>query len=235
VHPRYRRNMHRLLAVVGMVVAKGESVDTQHRLVSLGQRMAEPTTAAEAALQLEAPGERAIPTPSEAVQNPDRESRFYAAEARAYLERSEAVERLENAAADQAAFRYPALIALEGMDSRSSRDALQRLMNRPSIETRYGALRSIRRRPDGQVILRPVKLGGGVEFYEVSSETAPFIAVSLSDRPEIACFGSDFPVAIPDFLLGPAGLVIRPEESDPSKLRVSRFQAGADDRRASVP
>ncbi len=235
VHPRYRRNIHRLMAVVTMVVAKGESVETQHRLANLGKRMAEPTTAADAAMQLEALGERAIPTLLEAVKNPDLEIRFYAAEALAYLERSEAIEPLERAAADQPAFRYPALIALEGMDSRGSLDALQRLMHQPSIETRYGALRSIRRRPDGQVILRPTKLGGGVEFYEVASETAPFIAVSLSDRPEIACFGSEFPVTIPDFLLGPAGLVVRPEESDPSKLRVSRFQAGADDRRASVP
>lgn len=235
VHPRYRRNIHRLLAVVGMVVAKGESVDTQHRLMSLGKRMAEPTTAAEAAMQLEALGERAIPTLLEAVQNPDLEIRFYAAEALAYLERSEAVEPLENAAADQAAFRYPALIALEGMDSRSSLDALQRLMNRPSIETRYGALRSIRRRPDGQVILRPVKLGGGVEFYNVSSDASPFVAVSLSDRSEIVCFGPDCLVEIPDFLFGPAGLVIRPEESESGKLRVSRFQPDSDDRRASVP
>ena len=234
VHPRYRRNIHRLMAVVSMVVARGESAETQHRLANLGKRMAEPTTAADAAMQLEALGERAVPTLLEALKNSDPEIRFYAAEALAYLERSEAIEPLEQAAAEQAAFRYPALIALEGMDSRDSLDALQRLMLQPSIETRYGALRSIRRRPDGQVILRPTKLGG-VEFYEVSSETAPFIAVSLSDRPEIACFGTDFPVTIPDFLLGPAGLVIRPEESDPSKLRVSRFQAGADDRRASVP
>lgn len=234
VHPRYRRNIHRMMAVVSMVVAKGESAETQHRLAKLGKRLAEPTTAADAAMQLEALGERAVPTLLEALKNTDPEIRFYAAEALAYLERSEAIEPLEQAAADQPAFRYPALIALEGMDSRGSLDALQRLMQQPSIETRYGALRSIRRRPDGQVILRPTKLGG-VDLYEVSTETAPFIAVSLADRPEIACFGSDFPVAIPDFLLGPAGLVIRPEESDPSKLRISRFQPGADDRRASVP
>jgi hypothetical protein len=120
------------------------------------------------------------------------------------LERSEAIEPLEQAAADQAAFRYSALIALEGMDSRGSLDALQRLLNQPSIETRYGALRSIRRRPDGQVILRPAKLGSGVEFYSVPSEASPFIAVSLSDRHEIACFGGDAPVDIPDFLFGPA-------------------------------
>ncbi len=235
VHPRYRRNIHRLMAVVSMVVAKGESAETQHRLASLGRRMAEPTTAADAAMQLEALGERAIPTLLEALQHPDLEIRFYAAEALAYLERSEAIAPLEQAAAEQAAFRYPALIALEGMDSRSSLDALQRLMNQPSIETRYGALRSIRRRPDGQVILRPVKLGGGVEFYSVASEASPFIAVSLSERPEIVSFGPDCPVEIPDFLFGPAGLVIRPEESEPGKLRISRFQPGSDDRRASVP
>ena len=234
VHPRYRRNIHRLMAVVTMVVAKGETAETQHRLENLGRRLAEPTTAADAALQLEALGERAVPMLLEAIKNTDPEIRFYAAEALAYLDRSEAIEPLEQAAAEHSAFRYPALIALEGMDSRGSLDALQRLMQQSSIETRYGALRSIRRRPDGKVVLRPTKLSG-VDLYEVSTEAAPFIAVSLSDRAEIACFGNEFPVTIPDFLLGPSGLVIRPEENDPSKLRVSRFRPGADDRRASVP
>lgn len=235
VHPRYRRNIHRLMAVVCMVVARGESSETQHRLVSLGKRMAEPTTAAEAALQLEALGERAIPTLLEAIKHRDPEIRFYAAETLAYLDRSEAIEPLEQAIAHEPALRYPALIALEGMDSRGSLDALQRLMNQPSIEARYGALRSIRRRPDGQVILRPTKLGGGVEFYEIHSDTNPFIAVSLAERAEIACFGPDSAIVIPDFLLGPAGFVIRPDEDEPGKLRISRFRPGAEDRRVTVP
>jgi hypothetical protein len=203
-------------------------------LIDLGKKMNEPTTAADAALQLEALGEPAVPTLLEAMKNPDEEIRFYAAESLAYLDRSEAIEPLEIAATDQAAFRYSALIALEGMDGRASLDALQRLTNKPSIETRYGALRSIRRRPDGQVIMRPVKMGG-VEFYNIASEGPSFIAVSVADRPEIACFGEDAPIRITDFLMGPGGLIVRPEKDDPTKMRVSRFRPGHDDKRATVP
>jgi hypothetical protein len=235
VHPRYRRNIHRLMAVVGNVVAGGESVETQQRLIDLGRQMSEPTTAADAAMQLEALGERAVPTLLEALKSSDPEIRFYASEALAYLDRTEAIEPLRQAAADQPAFRFASLIALEGMDNRSSLDALQSLMDQPSIETRYGAMRSIRRRTDGQVILRPIKLGTGIEFYNIPSEAPTFIAVSLADRPEIICFGDDAAVHIPDFLMGPAGLVVKPEPNEPGKLRISRFRPGAEDRRATVP
>jgi len=234
VHPRYRRNIHRMMAVIGNVVAAGTSADTQHRLIDLGKKMSEPTTAADAAMQLEALGEAAVPTLLETLKNPDAEIRFYAAEALAYLDRNEAIEPLERAAAEQPAFRYASLVAIEGMDGRASLDALQRLTNQPSIETRYGALRSIRRRPDGQVVMRPVKLGS-VEFYQIPSEGPSFIAVSLADRPEIACFGEDTPIKITDFLMGTGGLVVRPEKDDPSKIRISRFRPGHEDRRTSVP
>jgi len=234
VHPRYRRNIHRMMAVIGNVVAAGLVADTQHRLIDLGKKMSEPTTAADAAMQLEALGEPAVPTLLEALKNPDVEIRFYAAEALAYLDRNEAIEPLERAAADQAAFRHSSLIALEGMDGRASLDALQRLTNQTSIETRYGALRSIRRRPDGQVVMRPVKMGS-VDFYNIASEGPAFIAVSVADRPEIACFGEDAPIQIADFLMGPGGLIVRPEKDDPTKIRVSRFRPGHEDKRAIVP
>lgn len=234
VHPRYRRNIHRMMAVIGNVVAAGTSADTQHRLIDLGRKMSEPTTAADAAMQLEALGEAAVPTLLETLKNPDAEIRFYAAEALAYLDRNEAIEPMERAAAEQPAFRYASLVALEGMDGRAPLDALQRLTHQQSIETRYGALRSIRRRPDGQVVLRPIKLGG-VEFYQIPSDGPNFIAVSLADRPEIACFGEDAPIKITDFLMGTGGLVVRPEKDDPSKIRISRFRPGHEDKRASVP
>jgi hypothetical protein len=235
VHPRYRRNVHRMLAVVGMVDAKGESKDTQQRLVDLGKRMAEPTTAAEAAMQLEALGEPAVPTLLEAVRNVDPEIRFYAAEALAYLDRTEAIEPLEKSIAEHPAFRHPGLLALEGMDSRVSLDSLRRLMDQPSVEVRYGALRSIRRRPDGKVILRPVAVAPGVDFYHIPSDAPPFIAISLVDKAEIVLFGADSPVQISDFLMGPAGLVIRPDDQEPGKLKVTRFRPGEDDRRTTVP
>lgn len=235
IHPRYRRNIHRLLAVVGMISAKGDSAETQQQLVDLANRLTEPTTCADAALQLEALGQRAIPTLLEAIQHKDPEIRFHAAEALAYLDRNEAIEPLEQLIIEHPAFRHGGLIALEGMDNRTALDALQRLMNQSSTETRYGALRSIRRRPDGQAVLRPTKHGQQIDFYRVASDASPLVAVSLNERAEIALFGDDCPVQIDDFLIGPPGLMVRRDDDQPDQLRVSRFRPGVEDRRATVP
>jgi len=235
IHPRYRRNIHRLMAVVSMISPQGESSASQGKLVELGQRINEPTTASDAALQLEAIGESAIPTLVSAVKNPNREIKFYAAQALAYLDRNDAIEPLMEAARDEPAFRYPALVALEGMDGRAALDALTSLMDQPSIETRYGAMRSIRRRPDRDSILRSTTMSAGYRLYRVPSTAPPFIAVSLSETPEIVCFGEDSAVAIDDFLIGPSGIVIRPGEGASGRLRISRFVPGQEDRRAEVP
>jgi hypothetical protein len=235
VHPRYRRNIHRLMAVVSMVSPKGESSQTQVDLVELGQRMNEPTTSEEATLRLEAMGQSAVPTLLAGVNSSNREIRFYAAQALAYLDRTEAVTPLMEAARDESAFRYPALIALEGMENRSSLEALASLMNQPSIETRYGAMRSIRRRPDRDSVLRSTMMPTGYRYYRIASEAPPFIAVSLSELPEIVCFGDDCEVKIDEFLLGPSGLVIKPSQPGSSQLRISRFVPGTEDKRAEVP
>ncbi|MGV3486219.1 MAG: flagellar basal body P-ring protein FlgI [Planctomycetaceae bacterium] len=235
IHPRYRRNIHRLMAVVAKVCPKGESSQTQAVLTDLGRRINEPTTADDAAIQLEALGDSAIPTLLSAVSSPNREIRFYAAQALAYLDRKEAVAPLTEAARDEAAFRYPALIALEGMDNRSALDALASLMNEASFETRYGAMRSIRRRADGESVLRSTPLPAGYRLYQIASTAQPFIAISLSEAPEIVCFGDVSDVNIEDFLLGPGGLVIRPGETDKRVLRISRYVPGQDDRKTEVP
>ena len=234
IHPRYRHNIHRLMAVVAMVSPKGESSKTQAILTELGQRLVEPTTAGNAAMQLEAIGDGAIPTLVSALKNPNREIRFYAAQSLAYLDRKEAVEPLQEAARDEAAFRYPALIALEGMDSRSALDALAGLMNETSIEARYGAMRSIRRRSDRESVLRSTTMSAGYRLYQLASSAPPFIAISLSEVPEIVCFGDVGSVRI-DYLLGPGGLVIRPGEPGKDLLQISRFVPGAPDRQSEVP
>lgn len=235
IHPRYRRNIHRLMAVVAMVSPAGESSHTQAVLTDLGQRLNEPTTANDAAIQLEALGDSAIPTLLSGLSHANPEIRFYAAQSLAYLDRKEAIVPLTEAARSEAAFRYPALIALEGMDNRAALEALASLMNESSIETRYGAMRSIRRRPDRESVLRSTIMESGYRYYKIASTAPPFIAISLSEAPEIVCFGDDAEVRIDDFLLGPGGLVIRPGETDRQTLRISRFVPGTEDRRAEVP
>ncbi len=80
LHPRYRDNVYRMMAVVRVIGVKNESSESQARLTELAERLANPATAADAALQLEAIGESAIPTLLEAIESTNPELRFYAAE-----------------------------------------------------------------------------------------------------------------------------------------------------------
>ncbi len=235
IPPRYRHNIHRLMAVVLMVCPDGETSKTQHVLADLGRRINEPTTASEASLQLEALGDSSIPTLLKAIENPNQEVRFHAAQALAYLDRAEAVSPLVEIIRNEAAFRHPALLALQGLDHQDALDGLVKLLDEASYETRYGAFVSIRRRSDGSSVLKPNTTSAGFRFYQVASSAAPFIAVSLFETPEIVCFGDSQSIQISDFLLGPSGMVVRRDETNGDRLRVSRFVPGQNDRRAEVP
>ena len=238
LHPRYRENVHRLMAVIRAIGVKPESSQSQKRLAELAARLANPSTAADAALQLEAIGESAIPTLLEGIQSDNPELRFYAAEALAYLDRSEAIGPLEEAAREVAAFRHDALMALQEMDSSDVIDALQRLMQVSSMETRYGAFCALRRRPTGRQHLLPYNLGV-FEFYEVESDAPPAVVISLRENPEIVVFGKPAPLQVADFITVPGngatgGLTIRPDRREPGQLRILRFKPGEDDGEASV-
>lgn len=233
VHPRYRDNLGRMMDVVQAVGVKPEASETQARLAELADRLNQPEKARDAALQLEALGESAVPTLLEGAKSDNPELRFYAAEALAYLDRSESIEPLEVSAREFAAFRPPALLALQGLDHQRAIDALQRLIDEPSLETRYGSFCAIRRRVDGKRMLsgRPV---GSFWLYRVPSTAPPAIVVSLRESPEIVLMGETTSVTIPQFMRGPGGILIKRDPNQPDQLRISRFQPGKDDRRTAV-
>ena len=234
VHPGYRHNVARLMRVIQAISVKPESSGSQQRLADLASRLRDPVTAADAAIQLEALGESAVPTLLEGIQSTNPELQFYAAEALAYLDRVEAIEPLETSVRDVAAFRHPALMALQGIEQQLAIDGLRRLMSEPSIETRYGAFCAIRRRVDG----KPMLAGRAMKsfwLYEVSSSAPGAIVVSLRETPEIVLMGKTSPLEIPKFLMLPGGIMIKTDDDRPSELRVSRFQPGKQDQRAVVP
>ncbi len=123
----------------------------------------------------------------------------------------------------EAAFRHPALLALQGLDHQDALDGLVKLLDEASYETRYGAMCTIRRRSDGNSVLKSKNTTAGFRFYEVASSATPFIAVSLFETAEIVCFGNCQDIQISDFLLGPGGIVVRRDEANANRLRVSRF------------
>ncbi|MGB7327837.1 MAG: flagellar basal body P-ring protein FlgI [Rubripirellula sp.] len=233
VHPRYRDSIGRMMTVIRAIGVEPESSDTQKRLSDLASRLANPATAADAAIQLEALGESAVPTLIDGLQSTNPELRFYAAEALAYLDRVEGIVALEDAIRQVAAFRAPGLVALQGMKSQESVDALKRLTGEASLETRYGAFCSIRRRSDGPRQLNGQTLGS-FWLYQVQTNAAPAVVVSLRESPEVVLFGNLANIQLTQFMRGPAGIMIKPDADSPGQIRISRFQAGEDDRIAVV-
>ena len=84
-------------------------------------------------------GEEILDAPS----SDDPEVRFYAAEALAYLDVTEAVDPLAKVVRDEPAFRVNALAALSAMDDGAAYEALRTLLSAKSAETRYGAFRAM--------------------------------------------------------------------------------------------
>ncbi|MGB1927259.1 MAG: HEAT repeat domain-containing protein, partial [Rubripirellula sp.] len=234
VHPRYRDNVPRMMQVIHAIGIKAEISGKQERLLELAQKLETPETAADAALQLEALGESAVPTLLQGLKSNNPELRFYAAEALAYLDRIESIEPLENAAREVAAFRYPSLIALQGIEQQLAIDALKRLMDEQSLETRYGAFCSIRRRIDGKPALGGSPLGP-LTLYEIPSQGTPAVVISLREEPEVVLMGDLKPIEISSFLMLPGGIMIKPDPKHPEELlRISRFKPGEQDRRVVV-
>jgi hypothetical protein len=233
LHPRYRANVYRLMEVVRAIGVSPESSESHKRLTELAARLASPAAAADAALQLEAIGESAIPTLIEGTRSSNPELRFYAAEALAYLDRVEAIEPLEEAAREVAAFRHDALLALQELPRQASVDALKRLMDEPSLETRYGSFCAIRRRKDARGGLSGRDLGP-MNLHRIPSKAPPAIVISLREQPEIVLFGSPADVTISGVLMAPNALMLKPAPKDPAKVEVIRFSPGEEDRRITV-
>lgn len=237
LHPRYRNHVIRYMRVVGAIGGRPEETAGQQKLAQLGELLADPDTAAEAAIQLEAIGENAVPTLLDGLTSADEQVRWHAAQTLAYLDRAEAIPILERAIAESPATRREALIALEGLREPTVIDAYRRLLDSPSLEARYGAFCSLRRRNDGKRTLSASPLNS-FTVYTVPSAAPATVVVSLREAPEIVLFGELTPLRLQTSIIGPAGLVVTtqsPESSPEAEtLKISRFEPGKKDRRTLV-
>ncbi|QDS93308.1 flagellar basal body P-ring protein [Roseimaritima multifibrata] len=233
VLPRYEENVHRLIAVVRAMNVQPHAGGLRGQLESLDKKLKEPTTAADAALSLEAIGSDSVPLLVEALKTPDDEIRFYAAEALAYLDEAVAIEPLAELARTESAFRYPALKALQGMPQNAAAQALRGLMNDPNNEVRYGAFTALRKRPDSADLVGGQRFGDGYYLHTIPSTADPLVAVGLGHRPEIVMFGSSFPIELTESVISKGGIVMR-DDGD-GKISLSRFRVGEEDQTTSVP
>jgi hypothetical protein len=111
VASQYRRNVGRYMRVVQNISLGESPADHLLRIQMLETKLLEPTSSANAALQLEGLGKEGVDILHKGLQSSDPEVRFYSAEALAYFDDPLAAPVLVESAANERAFRWHALTA----------------------------------------------------------------------------------------------------------------------------
>ncbi len=227
IPPRYRNNVARYMRVVRSIPLPESSTDRALRLQRLEGKLLEPTTSAEAALELEAIGKDGLEVLRKGLASSDPEVQFYAAEAIAYLGEPEGVRVLAQAARKHRAFRWYALTALSTLDHVEAYDALYELLSEPSAETRYGAFRAMYARNPRDPMIKGELLGDSFALHVLPVSGEPMVHFARSRRQEIVLYGSDLQLTPPPFLLAGKRLMIK--RLDDHQLKVIRFEPGEED------
>ena len=233
LHPRYKDNIGRFVRVVRSVAVLETPTDRQKRIVLLEKQLLDPLTAANAALRLEAIGdESAIAKLQEGVKSQDAEVRFYAAEALAYLDKTDGVPALVESASKEPAFRAHALAALSAMDDVTAYEGLRSLLAGQSAETRYGAFRALWAMNPSDPMIRGERIGGQFGYHALNIDGPPMVHATRSGRPEIVLFGAGQKFQLPMVLDAGNDILVNGLSGD--EVTVSRFRSNEADRRRTV-
>jgi flagellar basal body P-ring protein FlgI len=222
LHPRYKDNVGRYVRVIRSVAVRESSSELMVRLELLKKQLADPVTAADAAIRLEAIGdEQAKEILLVGLESQDPEVRFYAAEALAYLDETKCVDTLVNIARDEPAFRVHALAALSAMDDGAAYEGLRSLLTVKSAETRYGAFRAMTAMAPTDGLLQGEDMNGKFKLHLMDMEGDPLIHVTSSHKPEVVLFGLNHELKLP--LVLDAGPNILVNGLSGGQIKVSNF------------
>lgn len=231
VHPRYKDNVERYLRVIRSLPLRESSAERIARLALLERQLLDHLTAAPAALKLEALGKEAVKTLRKGIESKDREVRFYSAEALAYLDETDAVAPLAEAARHRA-FRAFALTALSAMDDYAASEALRELLDMPSAETRYGAFRALWAMNNQDPLVRGESLGDQFSYHVLETKGPPMVHATRGFRAEVVLFGPDQRLLTPCTL--EAGKSIQVISRGGDEVTISRFEVGEPDQKRVV-
>ena len=220
VFPRYKENIERYMRVVRSLPLRESASEQLARVALLERMLLDPITAADAALKLEALGKDGVKSLKKGVESKKREVRFYAAEALAYLDETAAVAPLAEAARVRS-FRAYAMAALCTMDDFAAYEALRKLLDVPSAETRYGAFRALWAMNAQDPLVRGENLGDQFSYHLLDTQGPPMVHVTRSKRPEVVLFGSGQRLITP--LALDAGKRIQVNSHGGDEVTVSRF------------
>ncbi len=222
VHPRYKDNVGRYMRVVRSIAINETPSQLQTRLALLKNQLLDPVTTATAAIRLEAIGDdQAKQALLMGIKSEDPEVRFYAAEALAYLDVTEAVNPLAKVVRDEPAFRVNALAALSAMDDGAAYEALRSLLSVKSAETRYGAFRAMTAMTPNDSLLVGENMNSKFRFHKLDLPGDALIHVTSSHHPEIVFFGLDHQLKLP--LVLDAGPNILVNGLSGAQIKVSNF------------
>jgi flagellar basal body P-ring protein FlgI len=227
VPPRYRESVPRLMASISAIAIDPRRRESQAYLQEITERLQSPSSAASAALAAEALGEPAVPALLAALKSDNREIRFYAAESLAYLDRVEAIEPMRALLSEVPAFRFPGFQSLIGMKNPEVADMLTTLLDHESLETRYAAVVTLRKRNSASPLIQGQKLGTFAMYRVGSPESSPAVIGSLRDVPEIVITGQPV-IQIPTFLRIETGVLAKPLGKD--KIEIHHFSITGEDR-----
>ena len=233
VHPRYKDNISRYLRVVRSIAVKESPAEQSSRLEQLEKQLLDPVTAATAALRLEAIGLESVKALSKGLEAKDVEVRFYAAEALAYLDQSNAAPTLAAAAKEESAFRAYALAALGAMDDVAAFDELRSLLDVSSVETRYGSFRAMWAMNSNEPLVRGENLGNQFSYHLLTTSGPPLIHVNRTYRAELVIFGHEQQFKPPLVLDAGKSIMINAAAGS-DKVTVSKFAVGEPDQKRVV-
>jgi flagellar basal body P-ring protein FlgI len=232
VHPRYKDNVARYVQVVRALPITETAPERTNRIAKLQSELLEPTTSADAALQLEALGPDGVDTLLKGIKSKDVEVRFYAAEGLAYLDRREAAEPLGRIARDQPAFRVFALTALSAMQDFAAADQLRDLLAAPSAETRYGAFRALWTMNNNDPLVKGELLGNDFRYHVLDVSGQPMIHVTRNRIAEIVLFGPQQELLTPLAVNAGNSIMITSQGGD--QITVSKFSTNDCDQKRTV-
>jgi len=232
IHPRYKDNLDRYVRVVRALPISESASERVQRIAELRKKLLNPTTASEAAIQLEALGTHGEETLLEGLASQSIETRFYAAEALAYLDRREAAVPLAEIARDNPAFRVFALSALSTINDYIASEELTKLLSLPSAETRYGAFRALWTLNKNHPLLNCELLGNEFHYHVLDVGGPPMIHVTRNRLPEVVVFGPDQRLQGPLAINAGNEIMITCREGD--EISVSKFTIADGDQKRIV-
>ena len=232
VHPRYKENITRYVKVVRSLAISESAPKRMKRIAMLQDQLLEPTTSADAAIQLEALGFSGADALLKGIKSKDPEVRFYSAEALAYLDRREAAEPLGQIAREQPAFRVFGLTALSAMQDFAAYDQLQALLSLPSAETRYGAFRALWAMNPNDPLVKGELLGDQFNYHVLDVGGPAMIHVTRNRLTEVILFGPEQKLSPPMALN--AGNEIMVTSAGGDEISVSKFSVADGDQKRIV-